>query len=331
MNTFKNFFTICLLAATLMLAHRATAQDMYEYTYFVFNGFDLTNITIPITDVVEAGPHRDGIPSLMRPSFEASTCGTEFVKDKDQVIGIVHNGVAKAYPVKIVAYHEIVNDDFDGQRLIITHSPLTGSTLVFGPDKSNHPAFGVSGMLYNNNTIMYDRGTESLWCQLTGEAIAGPLTGQRMPQIKSSLTSWGAWKAKHPDTKVLSTDTGHQREYDKMPYEKYASTDEIYYPLTASNSMLPAKERVLAIEVNGAYKAYPYSLLMSGKKMYTEDVFNGQKVQIQFHKDGYWAEATDGAGNLLTTTTAYWFSWYAFHPESEVFGFLPEERPFAAR
>ena len=137
------------------------------------NGFDLEGALIPVQEIRSGGPPRDGIPSIDRPQFVAGTAAG-FLKAKDRILGIERHGIARAYPIKILNYHEIVNDIFGSEPIVITYCPLCGTGMAFlAVIGGERRVFGVSGLLYNSDVLLYDRNSETLWSQLRGKAVAG--------------------------------------------------------------------------------------------------------------------------------------------------------------
>jgi len=157
------------------------------------NGFVVIAPLIPVNEIYSGGPARDGIPALDHPVFvQASEAA--FLSPDDKLLGVDFNGAIKAYPIGILNYHELVNDQFNGQPVTVSYCPLCGTGLVFNPQvKGEHLAFGVSGLLYNNDLLMYDRNTDSLWSQIEGRAISGPLRGTRLERIPVEHTTWRVW------------------------------------------------------------------------------------------------------------------------------------------
>jgi len=187
----------------LVMLSTASAESM--------NGFRLDDALIPVKEIKSGGPPRDGIPSLDYPEFVAAGDAT-YLKDRDRVLGISINGVARAYPIRILNYHEIVNDVIGGTAIVVTYCPLCGSGTAFDAALSGgNYEFGVSGLLYNSDVLMYDRQTGSLWSQLMTQAVTGPMKGTRLQQLPLSNSSWVEWVERHPDTRVLSNDTGYSR------------------------------------------------------------------------------------------------------------------------
>lgn len=282
------------------------------------NGFDLSRLTIPREELLSGGPRRDGIPALTDPAFVRAAAAT-FMSDTDRVLGLHLNGVAKAYPIRILNWHEIVNDRFVDQPVAVTYCPLcyTGIAFMAGRD-GRRQEFGVSGLLYNSDVVLYDRGTESLWSQLLGEAISGPLAGSRLEPIPSTHTTWRAWRARHPDTLVLSPKTGHRRDYDRDAYADYARSRDVVFPVRFRARGFHPKQPVLGIAIDGIAKAYPLSeLARFGSSV--EDRIGGHPVTVRYDEQNQTAEIFDGNDERLPGVIAYWFAWYAFHPETEVY------------
>jgi hypothetical protein len=178
--------------------------------------------------------------------------------------------------------------------------------------------FGVSGRLYKSNVLIYDHQTESLWSQLKETAITGPMVGRKLKKISAERTTWKRWLKKHPQTKVLSTDTGYDRNYNIDPYEGYYRALKIMFPVGDVRTDLPAKEMVLGIEINGAAKAYPLSLLERKTGMLKDEI-GENPVQIVLSKEGQVVNVLDHQARSIPVIFAYWFAWQAFHPDTAVY------------
>ena len=198
--------------------------------------FKMNNLRIPYEEIRRGGPPKDGIPSIDHPKFLTPSEAT-FLHDEDYVLGVEINGIAKAYSIQILNYHEIVNDWFGDLPIVITYCPLCGSGASFSASiDGEHFTFGVSGLLYNNDVLIYDRKTESLWSQIMGEAVSGEASGTPLKLVPTNHTTWKNWKREHPDTKVLSIETGYDRDYTNTPYSKYENTDNLMFPVNQSIS-----------------------------------------------------------------------------------------------
>ncbi|GAM64201.1 hypothetical protein JCM19232_3477 [Vibrio ishigakensis] len=193
----------------------------FSVTAKSLNGFDLSNATVPLKLILSGGPPKDGIPALTDPKMLKGKEAT-YLKSDDVILGLVIAGEARAYPLRILNWHEIVNDKIAGGRYVVSYCPLCGSGMAFKAEPKSFSKrslnFGVSGLLYSSDVLMYDSETESLWSQIHGEAVSGKLVGTSLEQIPMSLDLWGNWMARNPDTLVLSTDTGFRRDYSRDPY-----------------------------------------------------------------------------------------------------------------
>ena len=178
--------------------------------------------------------------------------------------------------------------------------------------------FGVSGRLYKSNVLIYDHQTESLWSQLKETAITGPMVGSKLIKIPADRTNWKRWLEKHPETRVLSPDTGYARDYDIDPYKGYYQALGIMFPVGDVRTDLQAKEMVLGIEINGEAKAYPMSLL-AGKGTTINDLVGGKPIKIFLSPDGQVIEVRDDRSRSIPVIFAYWFAWQAFHPQTAVY------------
>ncbi|MBI5344807.1 MAG: DUF3179 domain-containing protein [Deltaproteobacteria bacterium] len=178
--------------------------------------------------------------------------------------------------------------------------------------------FGISGLLYKSNVLLYDRETESLWSQLKREAVTGPMTGARLTPLSSTLSTWKRWKRLHPDTLVLSTDTGYSRDYSADPYEGYFKSPLAFLGFRGKTSTeLPEKELVLGIEMEGVKKAYPFSVLREMKAPF-DDSISGHNITIHFDRESEEAYATEKE-RRLPGTVSYWFVWYSFHHDTPIY------------
>jgi hypothetical protein len=283
------------------------------------NAFDLRESLIPADEIHAGGPPRDGIPALTDPEFVLAA-QADYLAPDDRVLGLKLDGEARAYPIAILNWHEIVNDRIGGRAVAVTYCPLCGTGVAFDAlHEGRRLDFGVSGLLYNSDVLLYDRQTESLWSQIKKQAVTGPMKGQRLRALPTTHTTWRAWRASHPDTLVLSTDTGHARNYSRDPYGDYAAERGLYFPVSARSNRYHPKEWVLGLELNGEAKAYPFSELSSSARTDIQDRVGGRKVEIRFDPANRSATAHAPDGEQLPAITGFWFAWYAFHPDTAVF------------
>jgi hypothetical protein len=283
------------------------------------NGFDLSESLIPSKDILQGGPPRDGIPSIENPKFVAAA-NANFMRPTDRVIGITINGESRAYPINILNWHEIVNDQIKGVPVSVTYCPLCGTGLVYQAKVGGKVLkFGVSGLLYNSDVLLFDRQTETLWSQILSKAISGSMKGQKLTMVPSSQTSWASWLKKQPNTKVLSTDTGFSRDYRRSPYGDYDQNTETYFPVSARSKAYHPKERVLGITINGKHKAYPFVELGKLGTNTLKDSFQGQNLTINFDMANRDGEVLGANGKPLELVNSFWFAWYAFHQDTAVY------------
>ena len=281
------------------------------------NGFDIQQPLVPVSEIHLGGPPRDGIPAIDKPIFIRAAEAT--IEADDAVLGIEFNGVAKAYPIAILNWHEIVNDQVADKGLLVSFCPLCGTGVAFSPEVNGaRLEFGVSGLLYNSDVLLYDRKTESLWSQLLNQAISGPMKGERLQMLPLKHTTWSSWQKEHPETLLLSRNTGYRKDYERDPYAGYETQQGLYFPVSKRDPRYHPKERVLGLELNGMFKAYPMDELTKGGAEQV-DHFQGEKVSIRFDAASQSASAHDSEGRLLPAVTAFWFAWYAFHPQTAVY------------
>ena len=229
--------------------------------------------SIPVTDV-HRGARRGTIPGLSNPRMAAwGETGTEYLALEDRVVGVVLGGEPVAIPLNILWWHEIVNLDGAAYSVAVTHCPLTGSSLVFERSVVGGAELDVSGLLYENNLMMYDRvgASESLWPQMARGARCGPLDGTALPMVAAIEMTWEAWRSLHPDSRVPTSETGHFRDYTEYPYagvddprDDYDRIDNDFtlFPIGPGlDRRRPPKERVLGIPDGDGAHAFPYGEL----------------------------------------------------------------------
>lgn len=310
---------ICLIGrlATLLLvcflfSAPAIAQEK--------NGFDLSNSLVAVDEILPGGPPRDGIPAITKPTFEIASVDSQRWRSDDLMLTYDQGGKSFAFPVGILNWHEVVNHTVDGQPVLITFCPLCGTGIAFDPRvKDQQLTFGVSGLLYNSDLLMYDHQTESLWSQIEGKAISGPLAGTELERVAVRHELWQRWLDRAGDAaRVLSTDTGYQRNYRMSPYGNYDHSERLYFPVTHTSRKYHPKTWVLGWSHNGQSKAWPFPELAKHGSVLTDSV-GGTEVTLHYDPAAPSAELRDRAGNLLPATRAFWFAWYTFHPDTLIF------------
>ena len=308
----KSLLRIGLAVGLISAVYVAMAQPS--------NGFDLSNVIIDPAAIVAGGPAKDGIPALDKPDFvSANEAG--FLDPQNRILGIEIDGISKAYPIGILNWHEIVNDDINDQHFAITYCPLCGTGVAFAASVDGQNLdFGVSGLLYNSDVLLYDRASESLWSQIMGQAISGDMRGKRLTRLPITHTSWSDWLQQHPQTLVLSQNTGHSRDYSRNPYQGYEQSRALYFQVSHKAPVyFHPKERVLGLQVGDSFKAYPFSEIDKAGKARFSDSFAGQRFTIQWDRSNQSARIHDAEGNLMPAIEGFWFAWFTFHPETEVY------------
>jgi len=191
---------------------------------------DFSKRSINFGEILSGGPPKDGIPSIDTPEFRPISASPDLV-ETEPVIGLIVNGEARAYPLGILTWHEIVNDTVGGVPVVVTYCPLCNSSIVFERTVDGRILdFGTTGKLRNSDLVMYDRQTESWWQQFSGEAVVGAMTGRELKVLPSRLESWGRFKARAPEGKVLVPNDENIRDYGRNPYIGYDSR-RVPYPL----------------------------------------------------------------------------------------------------
>ena len=212
-------------------------------------------------DDIKQGASQDGIPSINEPEFSFVDLFDEQndpYEENELMVVILDGSSIKAYPHAILNWHEIVNDSINGENIALSYCPLTGTSSIWNSEVVSGQAldFGVSGLLYNNNLILYDRNTESLWSQILNKSINGSLKDTTPKRENSVEMNWRGVKQLHQPTLLLSENTGFSRRYDLYPYGDYRTSSNFLFNLTYSDERLHPKERVLAVMLNDKAKIY---------------------------------------------------------------------------
>jgi len=236
-------------------------------------------------DILRGGPPPDGIPPVDEPRFVDVAVADGYLSDREPVVELDINGDARAYPVQILIWHEIVNDVVGGEPVSVTYCPLCNSAVAFKRTVQDEvTSFGTSGSLYNSALVMYDRATETLWTHFDGKAVVGYLTGEELEPIASSLVSWGEFKDANPDGQVLDRDrTGHRRGYGTNPYEGYDNPDSSTFFPTPLDDRARAKQRVVGVTIGDASKAWSLDLISAESRSVTHDSAGGVDLVIFFN------------------------------------------------
>ncbi len=228
---------------------------------------------------IGAADPRDRIPPIDTPTFETVDGASRWLLDREPVLLLELEGEARGYPLQILTWHEIVNDEVGGTPIAVTYCPLCNSAVVFQRSVDGRVLrFGTSGLLRNSDLVMWDRQTESLWQQITGEAVVGELTGTRLQFLPSSIIRWKEFEERFPGGRVLSRQTGFERAYGSNPYENYDRSARPFLFNGEIDGRYPALERVVGVTVGETNKAYPFSVL--SQERVVNDEVAGQPVLV---------------------------------------------------
>ena len=295
-------------------------------------------------NMMSGGPPPDGIPSIDDPKFvPADRAGLD---RGDMIVGLDYGGTVRAYPHRILVHHEIVNHriggpEEGGENIAVTYCPLTATAQAF---RTGTTTLGVSGRLINSNLVMYDRDTGSLWPQIAATAIAGERRGESLDEINVTWTTWGAWVDRHPETEVLSTDTGYLRNYDRDPYGSYNpaggyyTMDRTMFPVMHEDDRYHPKHMVVGARTTAHAVFFDLEALRRQGLQETERFIGVYDPDLRtayiYEKDGAFDGTYEegqivarGGGDTyradelpleqVVAIEAFAFAWIAFYPDSE--------------
>ncbi len=314
---------------------------------------DGTRYIVHPGELQAGGPPKDGIPSIDNPKFESSQEADKWLNPEDLILGINFNDVIKAYPIGIMNWHEIVNDKLNNMPIAVTYCPLCRSGIAFiRTIDGQEVEFGTSGKLYNSDLVMYDRLTDSYWSQILGKAIIGELSGYQLEAVPTDTVRWKDWKANHPDTLVLSKDTGFIRSYDYNPYSGYQQDQTAVWPTVKFiDTRLGPKEIVQGVVFGDTAKAYHEETIkkvgvlndeVSGAlllilwdpnlnvlKIFKRAIdnetltFELKDSKLVDSKGNEWNFDGESGGKKLerigTVSGHFWLAWVAFYPNTELY------------
>jgi hypothetical protein len=303
---------------------------------FVMSGWntDFKRHSVPLAEISSGGPGKDGIPAIDEPKF-VPVSEVDFLDGREPVVQLELGGDARAYPIQILIWHEIVNETVGGTPVTVTFCPLCNTTIVFDRRLDGKVLdFGTTGNLRNSDLIMYDRQTESWWQQFGGEAIVGKLTGKELRQLPASIVAWEEFAREHPSGRVLSRDTGYVRSYGDNPYAGYDSVDTspLFPAANQDDDRLPPKERVVYLERKREQVVVPFSALAEKRRIEVE--IGGEELVVTWRPGtrsaldaGTIAGGRDvgsvfvrsaDTGKLVAHDLPFWFAVAAFAPEAEI-------------
>jgi hypothetical protein len=273
--------TLLLMSFTLVGAQK-TCDNPFEGVSIRFSTnfwgkTDFCKRSIDLAEVRSGGPPPDGIPPVDDPKFETLAEAETWLQPQSPVVALAIKDEARAYPLAILIWHEIVNDTIGGTPVAVTFCPLCNASIAFDRQVNGKTLrFGTTGNLRKSDLVMWDDLTQSWWQQFTGEAIVGSYTGTKLTFLSSQVVGFGQFKAQYPKGQVLSRATGHNRDYGSNPYTEYDSTDRPFLFEGEVDKRLRATEHVLAATIEGKSVAYPFAML--AKEKVVNDTVGGEAV-----------------------------------------------------
>ncbi len=322
-----------------------------------FNG----ESAVRLDEVEWGGVPVGGIPALDHPPT-TSAGNASYLADGDIVFGVSINGEHRAYPKRILAWHELAWDSLGGNELTVVYCTLCGTVIPYNSEVGGRPVkFDTSGLLYRSNKLLYDEISNTLWSSLTGEPVVGPMVGYdvKLTPNAAVTTTWGDWKATHPDTTVLTLETGYERDYTEgAAYAAYFATDDLMFPVSVTDSRLANKAEILALRFSTS--SGTRALAISADHLQSNRVFqinfagrdlvvvtSPQGANRVYAASGYQFESMDANGKVVDSNgdtwvanedllvpdsdptggltrlpafRAFWFGWYAQYPDTELIG-----------
>jgi hypothetical protein len=293
---------------------------------------DFTKALVPLDEFQSGGPAKDGIPAVDLPQFTRAD-EIDWLGDREPVIVVEIDDEKRAYPIQILMWHEIANDQIGATPIAVTFCPLCNTAIVF--DRRLDGViydFGTTGKLRNSDLVMYDRQTESWWQQFSGQAVVGELAGKELEQIPARMVAWGDFLDEHPSAAVLNRNTGFVRDYGQNPYVGYDDIDTppFFAAGNADDDRLAPKERIVYIEVGDEAFGVPFSSFAKRPRV----TFDTDEGELDVRWEGGVASALDGpgiasgreVGSVTVTldgepvpfTEPFWFAVAAFRPDIEI-------------
>lgn len=245
-----------------------------------FPKMNYANSVVDFGEIMSGGVPRDGIPAIDDPKFVSQQDAAEWLSPQEPVIALDIGGEARAYPLQILIWHEIVNDTLNGQAVSVTFCPLCNASIVFDRDLDGEALdFGTTGRLRRSDLVMYDRQSETWWQQITGRGLIGDYAGRTLVQVPSQIVSFQSFRDAYPAGQVLSKDTGHRRMYGRNPYRGYDDIDSIPFLYEDPvDPRLPAMERVANVSIGGSHRIYPFRAFE--KEPVINDRVNGVPIVV---------------------------------------------------
>lgn len=301
--------------------------------------FDLSRALVPVDEIIDAGFARDGLKAMNLPPIqsraEIDSLGEKrrgkYLVGGDRVIGVAIGNAARAYPIDVLNWHEIVNDTLGGRPIAVTYSPLTDAVGVYDRNVGAETlTFGVSGKMHDSNLMLFDRRDEvpeeSLWSQLQGRALTGPMVGTELAAIPAAYSTWGDWVRWHPKTTVIARDGALYDMYKKRPYVTYYGSQRLRFPAQPlpPPEGIPLKSSVIAVPIDGGAVVLPVDDIAraAGPDGKWRQEIGGRSYRFEYEgrppRVTVWDADSDRLANVRY---ALWFAWHAQFPDDSLFTF----------
>lgn len=275
-----------------------------------------TLYTVHPSKITIALSYRGNIPPINNPKFVSAKEASSFLSGDENVVAVDYNGVRKAYPLKILRWLFVVNDKFGDEPVLLSYDPLSTLGMAYKRTVMDHELyFKTSDKVYNSNPLLMDE-TKTLWSQYNGKAILGQLTGQKLEEINTHISTWEKWKTKFPDTQVLSINTGIDREYERNDYQNYYKATTLVFPIEHEDKRIPVKTIVYGIELDGKFKAYEESTLSAAGTI--TDTISNIPLELTLNSSGMVSAIRKDTNQPLTVRRSFWYAWATFHPGTDL-------------
>lgn len=276
----KNSIFIALFALSIVFG--ACSKETTTTTGVTGTGNSDNEWLVPVNEVRDGGPGKDGIPSIDNPNF-SSVAQIDFLDAEDLVIVLQRGEEVKAYPHPVLDWHEIANEELStGESLSLTYCPLTGTAIGWNANLDGQKTtFGVSGLLYNSNLMPYDRATNSTWSQMSHICVNGSLSGAEIETIHVVEMSFNTLRELYPNAQVMNTETGFSRNYGQYPYGDYKTNNQsLIFPVSNTDNRILNKERVLGVVINQEVLAYQFDSFAKETINVVQNRFQGTDLVV---------------------------------------------------
>jgi len=311
---YKNLFIVIMLIVSGTLSYGTEKKREFKPYSFVkgLEKTDWSKTSIDLKQLYAGCPKKDCIPALTNPKFVKAS-DSKLNNDTSGIV-VTNKGITKFYPFNLLVWHEIINDKIGDLNISVTFCPLCGTGIVFNRNVDDKLlTFGVSGTLYQSNLTMYDDKTESLWSQTLGQCIVGEMVNVELQLVEMQQMTLSELKKLHKNATVVSTDTGHNRNYSVYPYGNYESNDKIFFPVDDFSKQFPIKEHFYVLKYDKKSIAIRINSFEKGE--YSKKIGN---LTFKMVKTDSTVVVYDGKNKIVPGYYEMWFSWSANHKKNGI-------------